>query len=631
VADYANYRVRVVAATSGTFYGVAMTAGDIYTVAGNGTFGYAGDGGPASSSELGGAEGVALDKLGNLVVADTNNNRIRVAAATSGTFYGVAMTAGDIYTVAGNGTAGYSGDGGQATAAELNSPYDVAVDSSGNLVVADTSNSRIRVITGTRAPDPPTDLVATSGSGSASVAFSAPANDGGSPITEYTASCGSSHGGASGSNGGSGSPIVVSGLTDGDTYTCTVTATNAVGTGAASAASNSFVPATVPDAPTIGTVTLVGSTASVPFTAPANDGGSPITGYTATCASSNFGTTRSGSHDSSPVAVASLSAAKTYTCTVTATNGVGASAPSTASNAVTAANVPGAPANAKALSSSTTTATGGLKVSFTAPLSNGGSPITGYSTTCTSSDGGTTRMGSGAASPLTVASATTGRSYTCKVTATNAVGSGVASVASPAVIVGSPAPPTNVVAKSGSTTTSTGSLTVTFTIGANNGSAIQSQTATCTSTNSGVTKSATHTGAAAAPIVVSVVSTAKNYTCKVTARNARGIGLASAASGPVIVGSPAPPTAVVATKIASGTLRVTFTIGANNGSTIQSQTATCTSTNGGVTKSATHTGATAVPIDVTGLTPAKTYTCKVTAKNARGIGLASAPSAAKTA
>ena len=57
-----------------------------------------------------------------MLVADTFNNRVRMIAATSGTFYGIAMTAGDIYTVAGNGSFGFGGDGGPATAAELNAP-----------------------------------------------------------------------------------------------------------------------------------------------------------------------------------------------------------------------------------------------------------------------------------------------------------------------------------------------------------------------------------------------------------------------------------------------------------------------------------------------------------------------------
>ncbi len=146
IADAGNNRIRVVPAASGTFYGQAMTLAHIYTVAGNGTTGFAGDGGPAASAELNAPGAVTVDAAGNLVIADAGNNRIRVVPAASGTFYGQAMTAGDIYTVAGNGSSGYSGDGGPATAAALNVPASVAIDSAGNLVIADSENNRIRVM-----------------------------------------------------------------------------------------------------------------------------------------------------------------------------------------------------------------------------------------------------------------------------------------------------------------------------------------------------------------------------------------------------------------------------------------------------------------------------------------------------
>jgi hypothetical protein len=146
IADTFNSRARMVAAHNGTFFGRAMTAGDIYTVAGNGKVGFAGDGGPATGAKLGKPEGSAVDGAGNLVIADTNNNRMRVVAGGTGTFYGQPMTAGDIYTVAGNGALGFSGDGGPATSAEMDLPQDVTVDGAGNLVIADTGNAAIRVI-----------------------------------------------------------------------------------------------------------------------------------------------------------------------------------------------------------------------------------------------------------------------------------------------------------------------------------------------------------------------------------------------------------------------------------------------------------------------------------------------------
>lgn len=193
-----------------------------------------------------------------------------------------------------------------------------------------------------------------------------------------------------------------------------------------------------------------------------------------------------------------------------------------------------------------------------------------------------------------------------------------------------PAAPVAVKALSGSTTTGAGSLSVAYSTVSNGGSPITSYTATCTSSNSGVTKTGTHTGAAAAPITVRGVTTGKTYRCTVKAHNAVGTGAASAASTAVIVGSPAAPTGVSAAEV-RGEIKVTFTIGANNGSAITSQTATCTSSNGGAAKSGTHNGAAAAPITVTGVTAGKTYRCTVTTKNARGASLQSSPSGAVTA
>jgi uncharacterized protein (TIGR03437 family) len=108
----------------------------ISTYAGNYTSGYSGDGSAATSAALAGPFGMAVDKTGNIYIADQFNNRIRKVD-----------TSGNISTVAGNGTAGYSGDGAAATSAELSDPESVAVDSSGNLYIADTGNSVVRKVT----------------------------------------------------------------------------------------------------------------------------------------------------------------------------------------------------------------------------------------------------------------------------------------------------------------------------------------------------------------------------------------------------------------------------------------------------------------------------------------------------
>jgi trimeric autotransporter adhesin len=135
-----------------------MTAGDIYFVAGNGQAGLPdGDGGPAVKAIVRWPESVAVDGHGNLLVADTDNYRVRVVAVRSGWFYGKAMRAGDIYTVAGNGEqnlagglgAGtYSGDTRLATTAQLNQPVGVATDPVGDVAITDGTNGRIRLVAG---------------------------------------------------------------------------------------------------------------------------------------------------------------------------------------------------------------------------------------------------------------------------------------------------------------------------------------------------------------------------------------------------------------------------------------------------------------------------------------------------
>ena len=129
IADSHHNRVREV-------FAAGPNAGTITTVAGNGSAGYDAASTVATSASLNQPGGVALDGAGNLYIADTNNNVVRE----------VNLATGTITTVAGNGTPGYTGDGGAATAATLNSPQSVTVDGAGDLYIADTDNNAVREV-----------------------------------------------------------------------------------------------------------------------------------------------------------------------------------------------------------------------------------------------------------------------------------------------------------------------------------------------------------------------------------------------------------------------------------------------------------------------------------------------------
>ena len=180
-------------------------------------------------------------------------------------------------------------------------------------------------------PDAPAAVSATPGSGQATVSWSAPANDGGSPISGYTVTA--TPGGQTCAWSSGPLNCTVKGLSNGTAYTFTVTATNGVGTGALSAPSSSVTPATMPDPPTGVSGTSGNGQVSVSWAAPANDGGSAITGYVVEAAPGG----KSCSWSSGPLncTVTGLSNGTAYTFTVTATNSAGQGTSSAPSSMVT--------------------------------------------------------------------------------------------------------------------------------------------------------------------------------------------------------------------------------------------------------------------------------------------------------
>ena len=149
-------KVQEIPSTTGTQWGQAMTANDVYTVAGSpsGAPGNAGIGGPANAALLSGPDGLAFTSSGDLVIADSGNNQIKILASSTKSQFGQAMTQNDLYGLSGDpgATAGFSGDGGAATSATLFNPDGVAIDATGNLFVSDAGNHRVREITATSVP-----------------------------------------------------------------------------------------------------------------------------------------------------------------------------------------------------------------------------------------------------------------------------------------------------------------------------------------------------------------------------------------------------------------------------------------------------------------------------------------------
>ncbi|HDS1580679.1 TPA: autotransporter domain-containing protein [Stenotrophomonas maltophilia] len=259
-------------------------------------------------------------------------------------------------------------------------------------------------------PGAPTIVATTAGDGQASIVFTAPASNGGNTITGYTVT--SNPGGIVGT--GSSSPIAVLGLSNGISYTFTVTATNSAGTGPASAASNTITPK---------------AAQSITFANPGtqNFGTSPTLTATAPGGAVVF------TSSSTTVCTITSNGALTFltagTCTINADQGGDAAylpAPQLSRSFSVAAIVPGAPTSVSA----TPSGTAQITIAFSAPASTGGATINGY--TVTSSPGGISATG--AASPIAVNGLTIGQSYTFTVTATNSAGTGAASAASNAAV-----------------------------------------------------------------------------------------------------------------------------------------------------------------------------------------------------
>lgn len=285
----------------------------------------------------------------------------------------------------------------------------VATNARGDSVASSASSS----VTPSTVPGAPLNVTGTRGNQQIIVSWDPPVFNGGAPITAYKVTSNPGNFTATSST----TSATVTGLANGTPYTFTVVATNQNGDGIPSAPSASITPATVPNPPTNVTGVSGNQQVTVSWNAPANNGGSPITGYTVT---SNPGSI-SASSSTTTATVTGLTNGTAYTFRVVATNAVGNSGLSSPSAAVTPATVPDAPTNVVA-----TAEDEAASITFTPPANNGGASVTSY--IVTANPGGMTKTFS--ATDVIFDGLTNHIAYTFTVAAKNVVGTGAGSAPS---------------------------------------------------------------------------------------------------------------------------------------------------------------------------------------------------------
>ena len=300
-------------------------------------------------------------------------------------------------------------------------PYTFTITASNSGGTSPSSNPS-NPVTPQGVPTAPLNPTAIAGDGQATVSFTAPLSDGGSAILTYRIT--STPDGIVAT--GIGTTVIITGLTNGTSYTFTVIATNSVGDSPSSTLSNAVTPATVPGAPTINLVSSGNGQLTVNFTAPLSNGGSVITDYKYSTDGSTY---VSAGTIASPFVITGLTNGVTYPVTIKAVNSVG---DGSVSNSVsgTPATVPGAPTITSVTPGNTQ-----LTVNFTAPLSNGGSAITDYKY---STDGSTYVSAGTTVTPFVITGLTNSVTYPVTIKAVNSIGDGSVSNS----VSGTPSPVT---------------------------------------------------------------------------------------------------------------------------------------------------------------------------------------------
>jgi len=468
-----------------------------------------------------------------------------------------------------------------------------------NGICQGTWSSATNAVTPATHPDPPTNVQAVAANSQAFITWTPPSWNGGAAITGYTVTA--APGGAAASVDGSHTSAIVGGLTNGTTYTFTVTASNWAGTSAASSPSNAVTPARAPDAPTNVQASAQSQSAVVTWTTPAFDGGSAITSYTITASPGGATQTVAGATSTSGT-VGGLQNGVSYTFTVHATNQVGNGTESAPSNPVTPTPLPQAPVGVSATPGDTQ-----ATISWTAPYA-GASPITGYTITA--------YVGSSPLAPayttgtsLTYAGLQDGTTYTFQVYATNSYGNGPPATSAAIVVAAVPSAPQNVAATGGNA-----AAQVTWSAPSSNGGAtITSYTVTPYLNGSATTPTVTVSGITYSALV-SGLQNGVSYTFGVSASNTTGPG-PSAFSVAVQTGVAPAPTSVTAVVAGDYQLTVAWTPGTEPGGALISGYR-LVATTAGEPNTQFQVSGTTTSTTISGLKGGSPYTVTVTAWNA---------------
>jgi hypothetical protein len=459
------------------------------------------------------------------------------------------------------------------------------------------------------------DLSVTAGDGQLNYSFSRVAN------STYSASC---HTGEL-----SGSSFSVTGLTNGTSYSCTLTVANSAGSDSASASGTPF---TNPDAPgigiTAGTATAGNASLNIVITPPANNGGSAISGYALSC--SGNGASMTPTLTGLTATVTGLPNSTAYTCTAKALSqagGVSVEASVTGTTAAAPVSAPGAPGITVSNSGTSSAGNAILNIALTAPASNGGSAISSYAVSCTVAGSAYTPTVSGLSAQIT--GLPNGSSYTCSATAKNGANLiSAAATATGTTAVSASGAPGITVSNSGTSSTGNAILDIALTAPASNGgSAISSYAVSCAVAGSTYTPTVSSLSAQ-----ITGLPNGSSYTCSATAKNGANLtSVATTATGTTAVSASGAPGITVSNSGTSSAgnaiLDIALTAPASNGgSAISSYAVSCTVAGSTYTPTVSSLSA-----QITGLPNGSSFTCSATAKNGANLTSTAATATGTTA